>query len=138
MLQRAWQPLLECSISISSKCLLVGLAVEVQRTARLDHHVAILIAPVLEMPLSRNQRQPLRLHSYGKFSGRGITVLAAAKVAVVLQCALVEFVSTIVELFAVIAERLHLIGGERLKIAQDREILVKHFHGIYAADGRSD
>jgi hypothetical protein len=29
----------------------------------------------------------------------------------------VEFVATIVELFPVIAERLHLIGGERLKIA---------------------
>jgi len=52
-------------------------------------------------------------------------VLPAAKVPVVLQCAFVEFVSTIVELFAVVAERLHLIGGERLKIAQDRQILVE-------------
>jgi hypothetical protein len=47
-------------------------------------------------------------------------VLAAAKIAVVLQCAFVEFVSTIVELFAVVAERLHLIGGEGLKVTQDR------------------
>jgi hypothetical protein len=57
-------------------------------------------------------------------------VLAAAKVAVVLQCAFVEFLSTIVELFAVVAERLHLIGGERLKVAQDRQIPVEDFHGI--------
>jgi hypothetical protein len=47
-------------------------------------------------------------------------VLAAAKVAIVLQCALVEFVPAIVELFAVIAECLHFFGGEWLKIAQDR------------------
>ena len=65
-------------------------------------------------------------------------MLAAPKIAVVLQCAFVEFVSTIVELFAVVAERLHLIGGEWLKIAQDREILVENFHGIDAADGRGD
>jgi hypothetical protein len=65
-------------------------------------------------------------------------VLAAAKVPVVLQCAFVEFVSTIVELFAVVAERLHLIGRERLEIAQDRQILVEKFHGIDAADGRGD
>jgi hypothetical protein len=65
-------------------------------------------------------------------------VLAAAKVAVVLQCAFVEFVSTIVELFAVVAERLHLIGGERLKIAQDRQILVADFHEIDATDGGGD
>jgi hypothetical protein len=32
-------------------------------------------------------------------------VLAADKIAVVLQCAFVEFVSTIVELYAVVAER---------------------------------
>jgi len=65
-------------------------------------------------------------------------VLAAAKIAVVLQCAFVKFVSTIVELFAVVTERLHLIGGERLKIAQDRQILVEDFHGIDAADGSGD
>jgi hypothetical protein len=65
-------------------------------------------------------------------------VLAAAKIAVVFQGAFVEFVSTIVELFAAIAERLHLPRSERPKIAQDREILVEDFHGIDAADGRGD
>ena len=65
-------------------------------------------------------------------------MLAAAKIAAVLQCAFVEFVSTIVELFAVLAERLHLIGGEWPKIAQDRQILVEDSHGIDAADGSGD
>ncbi|MEA2262251.1 MAG: hypothetical protein QOJ51_5076, partial [Acidobacteriaceae bacterium] len=65
-------------------------------------------------------------------------MLTASKIAVVLQCAFVEFVSTIVELFAVVAEGLHLIGGERLEIAQDRQILIEDFHGIDAADGRGD
>ena len=65
-------------------------------------------------------------------------MLAAAKIAVVLQGAFVKFVSTIVEFFPVIAERLHPIGGERLKIAQDCQILVEDFHGIDAADGRGN
>ena len=65
-------------------------------------------------------------------------MLATAKIAVVFQCAFVEFVSTILELFAMVAEGLHLIGGEWLKIAQDRQILVQDFHGIDAADGRGD
>jgi len=65
-------------------------------------------------------------------------VLAAAKIAVVLQRAFVEFVSTIVEWSAVIAECLHLVSGEWLKIAQDRQILVEDLHGIDAADGRGN
>ena len=65
-------------------------------------------------------------------------MLAAAKVAVVLQRAFVEFVSTIVELFPVISKCLHLIGGERLEIAQDGQILVEDLHGIDAADGRGN
>lgn len=47
-------------------------------------------------------------------------MLAAAESAVVLQCAFIEFVAAIVELSAVVAERLHLTGRERPKIAQDR------------------
>jgi hypothetical protein len=65
-------------------------------------------------------------------------VLAPAKIAVVLQRALVEFVSTIVELLTSVSERVHLVGGERLKIAQDRQILVEDLHGIDAADGRGN
>ena len=65
-------------------------------------------------------------------------MLAAAEIAVVLQRAFVEFVSAIVELLAVVAELLHLISGEWLKVAHDREILIEDFHGIDAADGRSD
>jgi hypothetical protein len=48
--------------------------------------------------------------SNGKFRSRGITVQAAAKIPVVLHCAFVKFVAAIVELFAVIAKLLHLIG----------------------------
>jgi hypothetical protein len=40
----------------------------------------------------------------GKFGRGGITVLTAAKIAVALQCAFVQFVSAIVELFAVVAD----------------------------------
>ena len=65
-------------------------------------------------------------------------MLAAAKIAIVLHGAFVEFVSTIVELFAVVAKRLHLIGGEWLEIAQDRQVLIEDFHGIDAADGRGN
>lgn len=65
-------------------------------------------------------------------------MLAAAKIAVVLHGAFVEFESAIVELFAVVTERLHLIGREWRKVTKDRQILIENPHGIDSTDGRGD